>query len=93
MMQSADHGLGNDATELFDWSTDRRVLSQRQVRASFNIVGGITNCSRTKLSIAALSQTLPERLIEPRLPSSRALPRLAPPCDREAWNSGEFHLG
>ncbi len=29
MMQSADHGLGNDATVLFDWSTDRRVVGQR----------------------------------------------------------------
>jgi hypothetical protein len=26
VMQAADHRLGDDATELLDWSADRRIL-------------------------------------------------------------------
>jgi hypothetical protein len=41
MMQSTGHGRGNDAPKFFDWSTDRRVLSKRQVRPGFVVVAGI----------------------------------------------------
>ena len=40
MMQAA-HGLGNDATKLFDWSTDRCIFSQREMRPSPVVVAGV----------------------------------------------------
>ena len=41
MMQATDHGLGNDATKLFDWSADRGILTKRQVRPCLVVIAGI----------------------------------------------------
>ena len=49
MMQATDHGLHNAATKSFDWSDDRRILGQRQVRTSFIVVAGIFGHSPTKV--------------------------------------------
>jgi len=35
VMQAADHGLGNDATELLDWSRDRRIFTSTAPRGAF----------------------------------------------------------
>jgi hypothetical protein len=51
-MQSAEYGLGNDATVLFDWSTDPRILAQRQVRPSLVIVAGIKRHDPVKVGFA-----------------------------------------
>src|SRR5262249_35625556 len=51
-MRAADHGLRDDPAKRLDWSANRRVLGQRQVRASLVVVAGIPGQNPTKVCFA-----------------------------------------